>query len=85
MSVIEEATRKRENFFAQLDDVIRTAEKFKAVMLKKGITYARTQCPRCKAQNPEKPSGATLYGAIAGPRKHFRMSCRNGCGMAMME
>lgn len=85
MSAVEEATKKREEFFAQFDDVIRTAGKFKAVMLKKGIVHARTQCPRCKAKHPDKPSGASLYGAISGPRNHFRMSCRNGCGMAMME
>lgn len=75
----------RKPFLDQLRDVIDTASKFKAAMLKKGIVHARTQCPRCKAKDPDKPSGATLYGAIAGPRKHFRMSCKNGCGMAMME
>jgi hypothetical protein len=85
MSGIEAATKKREDFFDQFEDVIRTATKFKAAMLKKGITRARTQCPRCNTKAPEKPSGATLYGAIAGPRKHFHMSCQNGCGMAMME
>lgn len=72
---------------AQVAEVLATAEKFKAVMLKKGITRARTFCPRCRAANPDSPSGATLYGFIvnAGTRKHFRMSCMNGCGMAMME
>lgn len=74
-----------DGFLAHVNDVIRTATKFKAVMIKKGITYARTQCPRCKAKTPDKPSGATLYGSIVGPRKHFHMSCRNGCGMSMME
>jgi len=73
------------SFSGLFGEVISTAEKFKAKMLAKGITSARTACPRCKAANPDRPSGHTLYGHISGPRKHFRMSCRNGCGMAMME
>lgn len=66
-------------------EVIETAAKLKAVMLKRGITSARTECPRCAAARPGQPSGATLYGYISGTRNHFRMSCKNGCGMAMME
>lgn len=66
-------------------EVIETATKFKAVLLERGITSARTKCPRCAAARPGKPSGASLYGYISGHRNHFRMSCKNGCGMAMME
>lgn len=67
------------------EQVIETATKFKAAMLKEGIINARTKCPRCAAAKPGQPSGATLYGYISGTRNHFRMSCKNGCGMAMME
>lgn len=72
--------------FSKFAEVVDTAAKFKAAMMKRGITSARTNCPRCAAAaKPGEPSGATLYGYISGPRNHFRMSCRNGCGMAMME
>lgn len=67
------------------EQVVETAAKFKAAMMKRGITSARTNCPRCAAARPGQPSGATLYGYISGTRNHFRMSCKNGCGMAMME
>jgi ribosomal protein S27AE len=76
MSAIEEATKKREDFFAQFKDVIDTAVKFKKVMNKKGLKRARCVCPRC---------GKFIHASIASYNGHFRMSCEGQCGMAMME
>lgn len=76
MSGIKQVTEKREDFFAQFEDVIRTAEKFKKVMLKRGLKRARCECPRC---------GKFIHGRIAGPRNHLHMACEGQCGMNMME
>lgn len=74
--LIAEATKKREDFFANVRDVIEVAGKLKKVMRKKGIKQARCVCPRC---------GSFIYGRLAGPREHLHMACEGRCGMQMME
>lgn len=63
-------------FMDRFGSVIETATKLKKVMLKKGLTRARCECPRC---------GSFIHGRIAGPRNHLHMACEGGCGMSMME
>lgn len=76
MSVVEEATKQREDFFAQFRDVIDTAVKLKKVMKKKGLSRARCICPRC---------GKHIHASISSYNGHMHMACEGQCGMAMME
>lgn len=73
---VEAETKKREDFFAQFEDVIATAVKLKKVMKKKGLRHARCECPRC---------GNFIHGRLAGSRDHLHMACEGRCGMQMME
>lgn len=84
MSLLERANMAHE-FMTTASEILETALKFKAVMLKRGLKIAKTKCPRCAKRAKDEPIGETLEGRIAGSRNHFRMRCINGCGMAMME
>lgn len=69
--------KDREAFRRIIDKVLPTAQKLKAVMLKKGVTWAKTECPEC---------GGWLHGRIVGKRQHMHMACENSsCCMRMME
>lgn len=57
-------------------EVLKVGTRFKERMIERELDEARAECPRCKGD---------LRGFISGPRKHFRMSCKGGCGMMMME
>ena len=72
----EDTPQEREAFFAHFDGVITTASKLKKVMIKKGLTRARCECPRC---------GSFIWARISGPRNHLHMACEGRCGMSMME
>lgn len=56
--------------------VFEISNKLKSAMLKKGITYAKTNCPFCKV--------GMLYGKLMGKKNHLHMNC-NSCDVALME
>jgi hypothetical protein len=68
---------EKDEFFKAVEDVFNTGVKFKAVLMKKGLKYGITECPRCKT--------LTLRMRIVGNRNHAHMACDNACGMRMME
>jgi hypothetical protein len=63
-------------FLKEYKRTMKIASRFKAVMVKKGLTEARAVCPRCQGD---------LRGFISGRKDHFRMSCKGTCKMFMME
>jgi len=65
-----------EAFWKDAGKVLTTGLKLKKIMLKKGITRCRCECPRC---------GGTIYAGLVGRKNHLRMACEGKCGMNMME
>lgn len=65
-----------EAFWAKATEALETGMKLKKIMLKKGLTRCRCECPRC---------GGTITAGLAGRKNHVRMSCSGSCGMNLME
>lgn len=67
--------------------VLRTGIKLKAVMVKKGLTLAKTKCPRC--EGVESLHGRLVVGSAAGRHRSsggaFRMWCDTCPDIRMME
>lgn len=63
-------------FMEKFGSTIRDAEKFKKVMQKKNLKFAKAECPEC---------GGWLMGRIVGLRQHLHMHCTCSCNRTFME
>lgn len=71
-----QATAEHADFMKHAGAILEKGMKFKAVMLKRGLTRARAKCPFCET--------GTWHGTLNGRKNHLHMRC-DGCTVQMME
>ena len=57
-------------------ETLEKAMKWKAAIIKRGLTRAYAPCPYCFGK---------WHGVLAGPKKHLHMRCDGDCGSMLME
>lgn len=57
-------------------EILEKALKWKAKIIKLGLTRAKAKCPYCEGY---------WHGILAGPKKHLHMHCDGECKSMMME
>jgi len=81
------AAKAEDPGWEMFDLVLRTGLKLKQVMVGKGLTLAKTKCPKC--QGAEALHGRLVVGQAAGRHRRsggaFRMWCDNCADIRMME
>jgi hypothetical protein len=64
------------DFMKRATAIIENALKFKAVLIKRGLTRGKAKCPFCE--------NGHWHGTLAGPKRHLHMAC-DGCEVRMVE
>lgn len=71
-----EGKAKRDEFFKQVERIIKPAGIMKKNMLARNLTKAKAKCPFCAGY---------WHAVILGRRNHFHMHCDGDCKSVMME